>query len=257
MADALDSPVYRREFLALLAAASAAACSSAVAGEDLIGRLIEQSRGFPALPRRIEFISSALIGKRYRADTLIGGPRQKEIFVTRDDAFDCVTYCETVLAAAQARDLPAFNAALREIRYRNGAVEWRERNHDFAVWSERNVANGQCQPVTVGSTVEVKKSISLPSELGQRNYSIAAVPRTVLLAHQDKVANGDIMGFVSLRPSLDYYHCGFVMRDGNEELLLRHASLSHGRVVDQRLAEFIAVNRVRYVTVLRPQARAA
>ena len=32
------------------------------------------------------------------AYTLIGGPRRPEKFVVRDDAFDCVTFCETVLA---------------------------------------------------------------------------------------------------------------------------------------------------------------
>ncbi len=111
----------------------------------------------------------------------------------RDDGFDCVTYCEAVLAAAQARDLPSFEAALRAIRYHNGEVDWRQRNHDFAAWCERNIANGQGRAVAVGSTVEVRKSINMPSELGKRSYSIAATPRTVLFAHKDKLADGDIM----------------------------------------------------------------
>ncbi len=78
------------------------------------------------------------------ADTLIGGPRQPEKFVVRDDGFDCVTFCETVLAAADAHDLASFETQLRAIRYRNGVVDWRERNHDFAAWCARNVANGLC-----------------------------------------------------------------------------------------------------------------
>jgi len=57
-------------------------------------------------------------------------PRQAEVFVTRDDRFDCVTFCETVLAAAKAQDVASFEAELRAIRYRKGVVEWRERNHD-------------------------------------------------------------------------------------------------------------------------------
>ena len=36
------------------------------------------------------------------------------------------------------------------------------------------------------------------------------------------------------------------------ELLLRHAARSRGRVLDQRLAHFFAVNDVRRVSLLRP-----
>jgi hypothetical protein len=259
MTAAFDSAISRRRFFGLMAGASLAAYgrAPAAATDDLIGRLIAQSREFPKLSKRIDVISGALIGKRYRANTLIGGPRTKEVFVVRDDGFDCVTYCETVLAAANAHDLPSFEKELRAIRYRNGEVDWRERNHDFAAWCERNVANGLCQPPTVGATVEVVKTIGVPRELGQRRYSIAAVPRSVLLAHRDKLADGVIMGFVSLRPSLDYYHCGFVMLGNKADLVLRHASLSHGRIVDQRIELFFAANRVHYVTLLRPQDRPA
>jgi hypothetical protein len=256
---AFDSPPNRRCFLGLMAGASLAALgrTRAAATEELIGRLIAQSREFLAISHRIDVISAGLLGRRYRANALIGGPRTQEIFVVRDDGFDCVTYCETALAAANAHDLPSFEASLRAIRYRNAQVEWRERNHDFAAWCERNVANGLCRTLTPGATVEIRKSITIPRELGRRNYSIAATPRSVLLAHKDALADGDIMGFVSLRPGLDYYHSGFVMFGPKGGLLLRHASLSHGRVVNERIEKFFAVNRVHYVTVLRPQDKAA
>jgi hypothetical protein len=40
-------------------------------------------------------------------------------------------------------------------------------------------------------------------------------------------------------------------RDG--ELWLRHAAKSKGRVLDERLARFLKVNRVRAVTLLRAE----
>lgn len=83
------------------------------------------------LPERIEFISGALLGKKYRNDTLIGGPRRPEVLVVRDDAFDCVTFCEVVLAAASAHDMPEFETVLRRIRYDHGEVQWNRRNHAF------------------------------------------------------------------------------------------------------------------------------
>jgi D-alanyl-D-alanine carboxypeptidase/D-alanyl-D-alanine-endopeptidase (penicillin-binding protein 4) len=259
MAAGIDSTWHRRDFLGLAAGASLyaalpmALASPARAGEQLVGSLITQARAKLAISERIAFISHALLGHRYQPNTLIGGPRQPEVFVVRDDRFDCVTFCETVLAAARAHDSASFEAELRAIRYRKGIVAWRERNHDFAAWCERNVADGVCEPVALGKTTEVKKVLDLPRALGRRSYSIAAIPKATLLAEKAKLQNGDIIGFVSRRPSLDYYHTGFVMFGGKGEFLLRHASESHWRVLDERMEQFLAINRVRYVTLLRPR----
>jgi hypothetical protein len=254
MAAAFDSTVDRRAFLCAL---GVGLCTPWPAQADVraIGELIAQTQGYQAISRRIEVISHALVGRRYQAYTLIGGPRRPEEFVMRDDRFDCVTFCETVLAAARARDLPSFEIELRTIRYHNGSVAWRDRNHDFAAWCERNTANGTCRPVALGATVEVAKTIEVPRALGRRHYTIAATSSADLLTHRDSMQDGDIVGFVSRRKSLDYFHTGFAMRGRKGEVLLRHASESHGRVVDERMASFLAVNRPRYVTVLRPQER--
>ncbi len=69
MTSFLDSALDRRGFFALAAGASFAACGRLRAGEELFGKLIAESRSFPSLSRRIDFISAALIGKRYRANT--------------------------------------------------------------------------------------------------------------------------------------------------------------------------------------------
>ena len=46
---------------------------------------------------------------------------------------------------------------------------------------------------------------------------------------------------------------GFVSFARDGELLLRHASKSRHRVLDERMDRFVADNRVRYVTLLRPE----
>jgi hypothetical protein len=252
---AIDSIIDRRIFLTGAASAATLACMASYsdASEQLIAGLIAQAQAYPAISQRIDVISHALLGHRYQADTLIGGPRKAEVFVTRDDRFDCVTFCETVLAAARAHDLTSFEAALRAIRYRNGVVEWRARNHDFAAWCERNVSDGFCRPVTIGATVEVRKTLTAPSALGRRSYVLAGIPGKALLAGKDSLKRGDIVGFISHRTWLDYFHTGFVTFDGKGELVLRNASLSRRRVVDQPMKDFLAINGVRYVTVLRPQ----
>jgi hypothetical protein len=69
------------------------------------------------------------------------------------------------------------------------------------------------------------------------------------------LASGDVIGFVSRRSNLDFYHTGLIAFAKDDTLLLRHASRSRGRILDERMATFVDVNRVRYVTLLRPAER--
>jgi hypothetical protein len=243
----------RRNFLHLLAGGAAlASIEPATAREARIDRLIGASSALPTIGRRIDFISRALIGTRYRGYTLIGGPHQRERFVLRDDAFDCVTYCETVLAAAIARKPAGFAPALRAIRYHNGVIAWRERNHYFFEWSAHNVANGTCRAIALDGAVEIDKTVTWHKALGRRHFALHAIPRARFLANRAKLATGDIVGFVTRRPDLDYFHVGFVAFGPKREFLLRHASEHHGRVLDEPMQRFCATNHVRYVTLLRP-----
>lgn len=249
-----DSSATRRDLLRLMLGGAALTFSAlpARAGELRIDRLIEKAGAYPTISQRIEFISAALRGTRYLGYTLIGGPRRPEKFVVRDDGFDCVTYCETVLAAARARKPDEFDSVLRTIRYHNGLVEWRERNHYFFEWGEHNIENKICKPVDMAGAVEIEKNVYWHRALGRRHFKMKVIPHAVLMAHKSELQSGDIIGFVTHRPNLDYFHVGFVIVGRRGELMLRHAAQSRGRVLDQRMDSFIAVNRVGYVTLLRP-----
>ena len=251
-----DSTASRRDLLRLLVggAAFAGVRPARAAGAD-IEKLIADARGQAAhggLSQRIDYISAALRGTRYLGNTLIGGPKKPEVFVTRDDGFDCVTYCETVLAAARARNIGEFETTLREIRYHNGVVTWRERNHYFFEWGEHNIENKICKPIVMDGAVEIEKNVYWHRALGKRHFKMTVIPHAALMAHKSELQNGDIVGFVTHRPNLDYFHVGFVIFGSRGELLLRHAAESRRRVLDQRMDTFIAVNRVGYVTLLRP-----
>ena len=69
--------------------------------------------------------------------------------------------------------------------------------------------------------------------------------------------DGDVIGFVSKRPSLDFFHTGLIAFGKGGELMLRHASGSRGRILDECIDTFVAINRVRYVTLLRAAESAA
>src|SRR5215468_5232548 len=146
----------RRSVLRLLGAAAfmGAPIAGTAGSEVRIGQLIEEARGKGTISQRIDFISGALRGTPYLGYTLIGGPTRPEKFVVRDDAFDCVTFCETVLAAAIVSDRGEFDTVLRTIRYHDGVVTWRERNHYFFEWCQHNVENKTCRPLTVPGSVQ-------------------------------------------------------------------------------------------------------
>jgi hypothetical protein len=249
-----DSAASRRDALRILAcgAVLAADVRPAPAGEKHLERLIAEARAYDHISQRIYFISRTLRGTRYRGYTLIGGPRRPEKFVVRDDGFDCVTFCETVLAAAIARNIGEFETVLRDIRYHNGTVDWFERNHYFFEWSRHNIENKICRAVDMDGAVEIEKTVDWHRPLGKRHFSMRVIPGAVFLAHKDLLMNGDIVGFVTRQPNLDYFHVGFIAFAPGGELLLRHASESHHRVLDERMDRFVALYRVRYVTLLRP-----
>ena len=249
-----DSNASRREVLRLFggAAVMAAGVRPALARESRIEKLIYKAQKYPLVSQRIDFISAALRGARYRSYTLIGGPRRPEKFVVRDDGFDCVTFCETVLAAAIARNLGEFETVLRKIRYHNGVVAWRERNHYFFEWGQHNVENKTCRWINMDGAVEIKKTVDSQKGLSTRHFVMTVIPRHVFLANMSMLADGDIVGFVTHRPDLDYFHVGFVMFSPRYDLLLRHAARSRHRVLDEPMDRFMAANRVGYVTLLRP-----
>jgi hypothetical protein len=255
MAQALDRRMLLR-MLGGVALAAAGGHSSFAQRGNRIAQLIHEARAFEAMPARIEFISRAFLGTRYRGNTLIGGPRRRERFVVRDDAFDCVTFCETVLAMARARNYGQFVAALKAIRYANGVVRWDERNHYFADWSRRAVENEICWPVELPQSVTIDKTVHW-SNHGRRQIAMLCAPAESLLARPSEMATGDIIGFLSRRPSLDFFHTGLVVLGPDREPILRHASQSRGRVLEEPLERFVAVNRVQYATVLRPLEKRA
>jgi hypothetical protein len=184
----MSQATTRRYALRLLAAVPLIGAAPAWARKGpLIGRLIGEAQALPRVSQRIDYISGKLIGIRYQANTLIGGPKHPERFVVRDDAFDCVTFCEVVLAAALARDAAEFEAALLRIRYEHGRVQWHERNHYFAEWSRRIVENGICRPVAMEPSVVIDKTLDW-SNYGKRRIAMTAIPRKTFWASKHLLA---------------------------------------------------------------------
>ncbi|HUS25104.1 MAG TPA: N-acetylmuramoyl-L-alanine amidase-like domain-containing protein [Candidatus Binatia bacterium] len=97
----------------------------------LAGASAESPYSEPGLRARIDTLSAALLGRRYRRDPLGEGagatvdPDPLLSFA----AFDCVTYVETVLALARARDPQQAEANLLALRYAGGVPSFDGRTH--------------------------------------------------------------------------------------------------------------------------------
>src|ERR1035437_263618 len=139
----------------LVALVAFVGCASALV-PGLPDRSSEASRLLASLPPgglsvRTEAASRALLGRGYLLGPLgegdaalrpgSGQVRGEAKPRFRLDSFDCVTYLETSMALAAARDTSDLLSRMDSIRYRGGMVDWRWRNHFFeGDWLPRNAS---------------------------------------------------------------------------------------------------------------------
>jgi hypothetical protein len=201
---------------------------------------------------RIEALSRHLLGRPYIANSLKGSAVEREIFTARLDAFDCVTYIETVLAMSRSSGTDDFLKWLRLLRYDQGRVEWKKRNHYMVSWIRNNVRLGVIKRVPLpAKSVTKSRILNVVPGLPAVSARFRCVPKRFLASTGRRLRTGDIVFFASTRLHLDVFHCGIIVRQ-HDRLLLRHASRSRQRVVEQELSEFANDNRMAGVIIVRP-----
>ncbi len=233
---------------------SPASVSVSVSAADrrLIQQLLKESQGFGTLRERLNFLSQRLLGRPYLIHPLIGSPAQPEQFVTRMDGFDCVTYLETVLALAQARDVESYLQRLRTLRYDGGEISYAKRLHYTTDWHHAHVQRGWLQDLTANEgSVERTKTLNVLAGFAPRAQTFRYYPKTKLNAVTRWLQDGDLIYFVSARNGLDTYHVGMLFRIG-DKWVMRHAARSQGQVTEQPLAEFFQQNRMSGFMLARP-----
>lgn len=219
------------------------------------------SRAFFSLNREKRFeerlvrISGLFRDRRYAENPLGGGPESPEVFRVSFDEFDCVTYVETVLALSCSKTPARFFRELRHLRYKSGRVDWFRRNHFMTAWLRRNIARG-----AVADLMRVRHSIlktrvlsgvpGLPSE----RVTFRLFPKRRYPKVRSLIRTGDIIMFVSTKKHLDVFHMGMLIRDG-DQVLIRHATRSAGKVVEQALIDFMRSNRMTGFILARPLCR--
>ena len=215
------------------------------------------------LPQRIAcWADLAAVDSVYAADPLGEGPGNLPDADPLCDfaRVDCVTYLEQVYALALSPNYAAFPDTLRRIRYRDGQVDYRWRNHYFVSdWLPANarLVRDATDEVGAGHLRAMTKTISrgkffagkglpqyadLPDEEATTNY----IPRGDVKAVAEKLQIGDMIVFVLDTPGIIAGHTGLIrMRNG--VAFLQHASLTAKTVVTVPLAEYLRAAPARFL----------
>jgi hypothetical protein len=218
-----------------------------------IQQLLRKTKTSGSAAGRIEALSRQFLGRPYVSNPLLGSAESGEIFTASIEAFDCVTYIETILALSRASTVDDFVNWLRLIRYRDGQVEWNRRNHYMTSWIRSNVRLGVVRrvPAPMQSVVEKSRVLNVVPGLPAAAVKFRCVPKQFLPRMKGRILTGDLVFFASTRTHCDVFHCGIVVRQ-RDRLLLRHASRSRNGVVEQALADFLKNNRMSGVILVRP-----
>ena len=93
------------------------------------------------MDERVEAISHFFLGKPYLLGPLGEGfdGKYDQSPLYRTDAFDCITYVETVLAIALGRTSAEFRTCINHVRYQDGNISYTTRNHFPSLdWNPNN-----------------------------------------------------------------------------------------------------------------------
>ena len=184
----------------------------------------------------------------------------------REDKFDCLTYVETVLANVYNNDediVPMMN----KIRYKNGIVSFETRNHfqnpDWVVNNAQFIKNKSDDISRIVLNNPAKKStINLNRKKWfKQNYNID-IDTNIEVVKLDYISLSDFennierfKSFINkpyifmtvikddslkekIGTEIDISHTGFLINK-NDNLYIRHASSTAGKVVDNDFYEYI------------------
>ena len=231
-------------------------------GIQQLDALLARAAEIKDISGRIDFLSGQFTGISYKDGTLIGDQYTREELVIDLAGVDCFTFIDYVEAMRRSGSFAAFKDNLRNVRYRDGVVAYKNRNHFFSDWIVHNA--GFIADVTAqtgaGKARTVSKILNAAENGRQLLPGIAPESRKVCYIPAEAVddallhrlQSGDYLGIYSTRNDLDVSHVGIVIRKG-AGIFFRHASSQekYRQVVDQDLKTYLLHKPG--VVILRPK----
>jgi hypothetical protein len=213
---------------------------------EKINTLLHQVSVLSKTEEKIDVLSRQFLDVPYRENTLDGNQNQPEICTVNLEAADCFTFLDYVEAMRLSTSFNDFKSSLKKIRYKNGLVSFKHRNHFFINWREYNSEFVEDITARVGASEQVDKDLN---NRGDGTLYVPGVACITLTIHYvpsksiddsviDKLNTGDYIGIYSDQPGLDVSHVGIFIRD-HDRTLLRHASQKYQKVVDEDFKEYI------------------
>ena len=201
------------------------------------------------LSERHKYFSAAFLGKKYKENTLSGDLNNKEIFVINFDQMDCFTYVDYLHSLLKAENYYHFVRILKKVRYKDGVVSFKNRNHFFYNWLE-NVEGIEdiTQKISYGNSTSVIKNLNQKNS--KEFYLDGIKPKKVKIQYLktkfitnknlSNFRSGDYIGIYTDKEGLDVSHIGILIVKG-ESYIFRHASSLAGvrKVVDVNFLEYL------------------
>lgn len=216
--------------------------------EQSIGTLIKQAGSKDDPGVKIEFLSESFLGTPYAENTLGGGNDQREQLTVDLSGLDCFTYIDYVESLRLSGSFGEFKENLAKIRYKDDAVQWEKRKHFFSDWVSGEDKNAEDVTGEVGgdATLTITKELNRKTDGSLWLPGLEAVKRDVSYIPSQKINSqilqriktGDYLGIYSDKDGLDVSHTGIAVRKSGG-IYLRHASLVHEKVLDEKLAVYI------------------
>jgi len=208
---------------------------------------------------RINYFSNKLKGKPYFLGPMGEGLSIYPSYKPRVNfsEMDCLTYMEHALALAYSKNYNDFFGILQNIRYKNGVIDYKTRNHFLiADWLVNNgfiIKRGVVEDIEGEEIFEKeidKKKFFADLSVVNPKINIMYLPKAKAIIYADtaKFARDTIFGLAILSnlPGLDAAHTGFAVGSGKKKgLLFRHASQLKGKVIEQPLSEFLKATKIK------------
>ena len=186
--------------------------------EPKLDRMMEQKAQKTDASEQIDFLSAEFLGTPYVHHTLIGDKNTPEVFTINLAGMDCFTYIDYVEALRVSENFPEFKDSLQNIRYEDGEVAFKNRNHFFTDWPVNNPSHvkdvtrdiGGVKAVSVTKNLNVKKdgSFYLPG-IETKERVIYYLPAGAIDAETvGKLNTGDYVGiYTALQSTCRIHPC--------------------------------------------------
>jgi len=215
------------------------------------------SRKNLTVTERMQFYSQRFLGMPYKLTCAGDGPYalyEAWPLVTFDYT-NCMVFCEHVLALSISDSWDNFFNNLQQIRYRDGMIGMRTRNHyTMGDWLPENrwLLDDVSRAVGAEHTIQVTRTIShadffrgkgisdLRHVQPDRDISIDVVPKEALLEIEENTRNGDVLALIFANKDNIFSAHMLMLYKEHGQTIIRESSSSKMTTFDTPYAEWVA-----------------